>query len=106
MGCLLVLLAAFAPRVTLLFVWIFSDLVDRAFAGFVIEFIWFIPPARPSRDKPQKRESFVITIYFIGQLGSLVLDESWTAFDRHRGFLFFAIRSRCHQRASGVELRL
>jgi len=36
MGCLLVLLAAFAPRVTLFFVWIFSDLVDRAFAGFVI----------------------------------------------------------------------
>jgi hypothetical protein len=36
MGCLLVLLAAFAPRVTLVFVWIFSDLVDRAFAGFVI----------------------------------------------------------------------
>ncbi len=36
MGCLLVLLAAFAPRVTLFFVWIFSDLVDRAFSGFVI----------------------------------------------------------------------
>lgn len=36
MGCLLVLLAAFAPRVTLVLVWIFSDLVDRAFAGFVI----------------------------------------------------------------------
>ena len=36
MGCLLVLLAAFAPRVTLFFVWIFSDLVDRAFAGIVI----------------------------------------------------------------------
>ena len=36
MGCLLVLLAAFAPRVTLFFVWIFSDLVDRAFGGFVI----------------------------------------------------------------------
>jgi hypothetical protein len=36
MGCLLVLLAAFAPRVTLIFVWIFSDLVDRAFGGFVV----------------------------------------------------------------------
>jgi hypothetical protein len=36
MGCLLVLLASFAPRVTLIFVWIFSDLVDRAFDSFVI----------------------------------------------------------------------
>ena len=36
MGCLLVLLAAFAPRVTLIFVWIFSDLVDRAFDSFVL----------------------------------------------------------------------
>ena len=36
MGCLWVFLAAFAPRVTLIFVWIFTNLVDRAFAGFVI----------------------------------------------------------------------
>ena len=36
MGCLLVLLASFAPRVALIFVWIFSDLVDRAFDSFVI----------------------------------------------------------------------
>ncbi len=25
-----------APRVTLVFVWIFSDLVDRAFGGFLV----------------------------------------------------------------------
>jgi hypothetical protein len=42
MGCLLVLLAAFAPRVTLFFVWIFSDLVDRAFSGFVIPLLGLI----------------------------------------------------------------
>ena len=42
MGCLLVLLAAFAPRVTLVFVWIFSDLVDRAFSGFVIPLLGLI----------------------------------------------------------------
>jgi len=42
MGCLLVLLAAFAPRVTLIFVWIFSDLVDRAFSGFVIPLLGLI----------------------------------------------------------------
>ena len=42
MGCLLVLLAALAPRVTLIFVWIFSDLVDRAFSGFVIPLLGLI----------------------------------------------------------------
>lgn len=36
MGCLLALLAGFAPRVVLVLVWIFSDLVDRAFSGFLI----------------------------------------------------------------------
>lgn len=36
MGCLLALLAAVAPRVVLVLLWIFSELVDRAFSGFVI----------------------------------------------------------------------
>jgi hypothetical protein len=35
-GCLLALLAAFAPRVVLVILWIFSDLVDRAFSTFLI----------------------------------------------------------------------
>lgn len=36
MGCLLALVAAFAPRVVLTLVWIFTNLVDRAFTGFLI----------------------------------------------------------------------
>ena len=36
MGCLLALLAAFAPRVVLILLWIFSNLVDRAFHGFLV----------------------------------------------------------------------
>lgn len=36
MGCLIALLAAFAPRVTLVILWIFTDLVDRAYSGFLI----------------------------------------------------------------------
>ena len=36
MGCLFPLLALFAPRVALTLMWIFSNLVDRAFSGFVI----------------------------------------------------------------------
>ena len=36
MGCLLALLAAFAPRLVLILMWIFTNLVDRAFNGFLI----------------------------------------------------------------------
>ena len=36
MGCLLLLLASVAPRVVLVLMWIFGDLVDRAFSGFLI----------------------------------------------------------------------
>lgn len=42
MGCLLALLAGFAPRVALVLIWIFSDLVDRAFSGFVVPLIGLI----------------------------------------------------------------
>jgi hypothetical protein len=36
MGCLFALLAAISPRLALLLVWIFTDLVDRAFTGFLL----------------------------------------------------------------------
>jgi hypothetical protein len=36
MGCLLALLAAFAPRVTLILLWIFTNIVDRAYVGFIV----------------------------------------------------------------------
>ena len=42
MGCLLALLAGFAPRVVLVLIWIFSNLVDRAFHGFVIPLLGLI----------------------------------------------------------------
>ena len=42
MGCLLALLAGFAPRVVLVLIWIFSNLVDRAFNGFVIPLLGLI----------------------------------------------------------------
>ena len=42
MGCLLAMLAAFAPRVALVLIWIFSDLVDRAYAGFLIPLLGLI----------------------------------------------------------------
>jgi hypothetical protein len=42
MGCLIALLAAFAPRVTLVILWIFSSLVDRAFSGFLVPLLGLI----------------------------------------------------------------
>ena len=39
MGCLVALLAAFAPRVVLVIMWIFTNLVDRAYHGFLIPFL-------------------------------------------------------------------
>jgi hypothetical protein len=42
MGCLLALLAGFAPRVALVLVWIFTNLVDRAFSGFLVPLLGLI----------------------------------------------------------------
>jgi hypothetical protein len=42
MGCLLALLAGFAPRVALVLIAIFSNLVDRAYTGFLIPLLGLI----------------------------------------------------------------
>ena len=36
MGCLFLLIVAISPRVALVLTWIFTDLVDRAFSGFLL----------------------------------------------------------------------
>ena len=42
MGCLFALLAGFAPRIALVLVWIFTNLVDRAFDGFLVPLLGLI----------------------------------------------------------------
>ena len=42
MGCLLFLLALIAPRLVLLFVWLFTTLVTRAFDSFIVPFLGII----------------------------------------------------------------
>jgi hypothetical protein len=42
MGCLIVLMALIGPRVALLFTWIFTDLVERAFDSFAVPLIGLI----------------------------------------------------------------
>jgi len=42
MGCLLAILAAISPRLALVLVWIFTNLVDRAFEGFLLPLLGLI----------------------------------------------------------------
>jgi hypothetical protein len=42
MGCLIALMALIGPRVALLFTWIFTNLVDRAFESFVVPLLGLI----------------------------------------------------------------
>jgi hypothetical protein len=41
-GCLLAVLAAISPRLALVLVWIFTNLVDRAFEGFLLPLLGLI----------------------------------------------------------------
>jgi len=36
MGCLFAVLAVFSPRLAVILLWLFTDLVDRAFTGFLL----------------------------------------------------------------------
>ena len=41
MGCFVVLLALLSPRVAIIAVWLFSDLLSRAFESWLVPFIGF-----------------------------------------------------------------
>ena len=42
MGCLLLLLMLISARITLVILWLFTNLVDRAFDGWVVPFLGVI----------------------------------------------------------------
>lgn len=42
MPCLFALVAAFAPRLALLFLWLFTNLVNRAFETFIVPLLGII----------------------------------------------------------------
>jgi hypothetical protein len=42
MGCLLALIAAISPRVALVLVWLFTNLVVRAFTGFLLPLLGLV----------------------------------------------------------------
>ena len=41
MGCLLALVALISPRLALIFVWLFSDVLSRALDGWLLPFLGF-----------------------------------------------------------------
>jgi hypothetical protein len=41
MGCLIALLALVSPRLALFFIWLFSDLLSRAFDGWALPLLGF-----------------------------------------------------------------
>lgn len=41
MGCLLALFALLSPRLALFFIWIFSDLLDRAYDSWIVPVLGF-----------------------------------------------------------------
>ncbi len=41
MGCLVVLLALFSPRLALFFIWLFSDMLSRAFDSWALPLLGF-----------------------------------------------------------------
>jgi len=41
-GCLIALIALFSPRFALFLVWLFSDLLSRAFDGWVVPVLGFL----------------------------------------------------------------
>lgn len=41
-GCILALLGAIAPRLALVLMWLFTDLLDRAFDSFILPLLGFI----------------------------------------------------------------
>jgi hypothetical protein len=42
MGCLIVLLAFLSPRLALIFVWLFSDVLSRAFDSWIVPLLGFL----------------------------------------------------------------
>lgn len=79
MGCIVVLLALISPRLALFFVWLFSDLLSRAFEEWYIPLLgFFLLPWTTlayavmwsSSDRVQGFEWFVVGLFFLFDLAS------------------------------------
>jgi hypothetical protein len=79
MGCLIALIALFSPRLALFLVWLFSDLLSRAFDGFVVPLLgFFLLPwttlvyalVYSSSNRVDGFEWFLVAIAFLIDLGA------------------------------------
>lgn len=79
MGCLVVLLALISPRLALFFVWLFSDLLSRAFEAWYIPLLGFIllpwttlayAVMWSSSDRVYGFEWFIVGLFFLFDLAS------------------------------------
>jgi hypothetical protein len=86
MGCLAVLLALISPRLALFVIWIFTDLLGRAFEEWYVPLLgFFLLPWTTlayavmwsSADGVRDFEWFIVVLAFVVDLGSYV-GGSWT----------------------------
>ena len=79
MGCLLLLLSLISPRLALVAIWLFSDLLGRAFESWFVPFIgFFLLPWTTlayagmwsSSNRVSGFEWFIVVLAFLIDLGS------------------------------------
>ena len=79
MGCFAALLALISPRLALFFIWLFSDMLSRAFDSWFVPFLgFFLLPWTTlayaamwsSSDEVSGFEWFIVVLAFLFDLGS------------------------------------
>lgn len=79
MGCLVILFALISPRLALFLIWIFSDLLSRAFDSWIVPLIgFFLLPWTTlayaalwsSSDRVSGFEWFIVILAFLIDLGA------------------------------------
>ena len=85
MGCFVVLFALISPRLALFFVWIFSDLLSRAFDSWILPFLgFFLLPWTTlayavmwsvGSDQVSGFEWFIVALAFLADIGSYMSRE-------------------------------
>lgn len=87
MGCLVVLFALISPRLALFLIWIFSDLLSRAFDSWLVPFLgFFLLPWTTlayagmwaSSDGVVGFEWFLVILAFIIDLSSYAARNRWS----------------------------
>jgi hypothetical protein len=85
-GCLLALLALISPRLVLILLWLFGNLLDRAFDSWFVPFLgFFLLPwttlayavMYSSADRVSGFEWFIVVLAFFADLGSYGVSQRY-----------------------------